>query len=54
MSGGKIDHAKQQTLLLMEAVKELSHKFPVKLIVFGSVSNELKDEVNKLFGWYNC
>lgn len=48
MSGGKIDHAKQQTLLLMEAVKELSHKFPVKLIVFGSVSNELKDEVNKL------
>lgn len=48
VSGGKIDHAKQQTLLLMEAVKELSHKFPVKLIVFGSVSNELKDEVNKL------
>ena len=48
VTGGKIDQAKQQTLLLMEAVKELSHKFPVKLIVFGSVSNELKDKVNKL------
>lgn len=48
MTGGKIDQAKQQTLLLMEAVKELSNKFPVKLIVFGSVSNELKDKVNEL------
>lgn len=48
VTGGKIDQAKQQTLLLMEAAKELSHKFPVKLIVFGSVSNELKDKVNEL------
>lgn len=48
LTGGKIDQAKQQTLLLMEAVKELSNQFPVKLIVFGSVSNELKDKVNEL------
>lgn len=48
VTGGKIDQAKQQTLLLMEAAKELSYKFPVKLIVFGSVSNELKDKVNEL------
>ncbi len=48
MTGGKIDQAKQQTLLLMEAVKELSSEFPVKLIVFGSVSEELKDKVQVL------
>ena len=32
----------------MEAVKKLSDRFSVKLIVFGSVSNELKDRVNNL------
>lgn len=48
MTGGKIDIAKRQTLLLMSAVKKLSHKYPVKLIVFGSVVDELKKQVESL------
>lgn len=60
ITGGKIDNAKKQTLLLMEAVKNIENK-KVKLIVFGSVINELKEEVNKLadgekiqyIGWIN-
>lgn len=48
MTGGKIDQVKQQTILLMEAVKELSNDFPIKLIVFGSVSQELKNKVQSL------
>ncbi len=47
MTGGKIDNAKKQTLLLMEAVKRIEME-NVKLIVFGSVINDLKEEVNKL------
>lgn len=47
MTGGKIDNAKKQTLLLMEAVKKIK-KENVKLIVFGSVINELKEEVTRL------
>lgn len=47
ITGGKIDEAKKQTLLLMQAVNDL--KMPnVKLLVFGSVVDNLKDEVNKL------
>ena len=46
MTGGKIDLAKKQTLLLMEVVQKLNSN--VKLIVFGSVVNELKEEVNDL------
>lgn len=47
MTGGKIDNAKKQTLMLMEAVKDILDK-KVKLIVFGSVIPELQDEVNEL------
>lgn len=47
MTGGKIDNAKRQTLLLMEAVKQIE-RADVKLIVFGSVIDELKEEINRL------
>lgn len=47
MTGGKIDEAKRQTLLLMQAIQQIKNE-KVKLIVFGSVVNELKDEVYKL------
>ncbi|KZL89724.1 glycosyltransferase family 4 protein [Clostridium magnum] len=47
MTGGKIDPAKKQTLLLMEAVNQI--KDPrVKLIIFGSVTEDLKDKLNSL------
>ncbi len=59
MTGGKIDMAKQQTLLLMKAVNQINSP-KVKLIVFGSVVPELKDKVNqacsevvKYIGWIN-
>lgn len=42
VSGGKIDAQKHQIITLMQVIKEI--KVPnVKLIIFGSVSNELKD-----------
>lgn len=44
MTGGKIDLAKHQTLLLMQAVQEIPND-KVKLIVFGSVVEELRDTV---------
>lgn len=47
MTGGKIDQWKTQTLLLMEAVHQIDRS-DVKLIVFGSVTQELKDKVNAL------
>jgi len=46
ITGGKIDLFKKQTLLLMDAVNNIAKK-NVKLIVFGSVVNEMKEEVNK-------
>ena len=46
MTGGKIDQWKTQTLLLMEAVKKIDGK--IKLIVFGSVTPELREKVNEL------
>lgn len=46
MSGGKIDFAKKQTFLLMDAVNQIDNP-NVKLIVFGSVLPELKDELQK-------
>ena len=46
VTGGKIDLYKKQVLLLMDAVNDIqSRKF--KLIVFGSVVDELKNEVKK-------
>ena len=44
MTGGKIDAWKTQTLLLMEAVNKIQNE-KVKLIVFGSVTQELQDKV---------
>lgn len=60
MTGGKIDPWKTQTLLLMEAVLKINNP-KVKLIVFGSVTPELKDKVNEkcelnkvqYIGWLN-
>ncbi|HRC81391.1 MAG TPA: glycosyltransferase family 4 protein [Sedimentibacter sp.] len=60
VTGGKIDNFKKQTLLLMEAVKKIDND-KVKLIVFGSVINELKEEIDRLsdggriqyIGWLN-
>lgn len=45
MTGGKIDAAKMQTLLLMEAVNRVNG---IKLIVFGSVVDELYRNVKQL------
>lgn len=47
VTGGKIDYAKTQTILLMKAVKQINNP-KLKLIVFGSVSPELKEEVGNL------
>jgi len=47
VTGGKIDSAKKQTLLLMEAVQNINDK-NVKLIVFGSVEKELREKVQQL------
>lgn len=60
MSGGKIDQWKTQTLLLMEAVAKIDNS-KVKLIVFGSITPNLKKQVNDLcinnkilyIGWIN-
>lgn len=47
MTGGKIDQWKTQTLLLMQAVKNIQSG-KVKLIVFGSVTQELEEKVKSL------
>lgn len=47
VTGGKIDNFKTQTLLLMQAVNELSN-LGVKLIVFGSIIDELRDAFRNL------
>ena len=47
ITGGKIDQWKTQTLLLMEAVHNIANPH-VRLIVFGSVTKELMDQVNCL------
>lgn len=47
MTGGKIDGFKTQTLLLMEAVRQIQNP-KVKLLVFGSVTQELKERVSSL------
>lgn len=46
ITGGKIDMRKQQTLLLMDAVNSIKDSH-VKLIVFGSIIPELKEEILK-------
>ena len=60
VTGGKIDQWKKQTILLMQAVKSIQDK-KIKLIVFGSVIDELKSQVTELadgekvkyIGWLN-
>lgn len=47
VTGGKIDAFKMQTLLLMEAVREIEND-SLKLLVFGSVEEELKDRMRTL------
>lgn len=47
MTGGKIDAWKTQTLLLMEAIQEIDNPH-IRLLVFGSVTQELKSKVNSL------
>lgn len=46
VTGGKIDFAKTQTLLLMEAIQRIQGN--VKLIVFGAVANDLKERFDYL------
>jgi glycosyltransferase involved in cell wall biosynthesis len=61
VSGGKIDIPKKQTLNLMQAVKQIVNP-KVKLLVFGSIIPELKEEFNSLLienkviyaGWLNA
>lgn len=47
VTGGKIDNAKRQTLLLMKAIKQIKNE-NIKLIVFGSIIKELENEVKSL------
>lgn len=47
MTGGKIDPAKFQTIQLMKAVSQIENP-KVKLIVFGSVSSDLQEQVKSL------
>lgn len=47
VTGGKIDGFKTQTLLLMQAVRNIKSD-KVKLLVFGSVADELKGKVESL------
>ena len=47
VTGGKIDAFKTQTLLLMEAVRKIPHE-RVRLLVFGSVAQDLKERVETL------
>lgn len=47
VTGGKIDAFKTQTLLLMQAVHEIPDK-KVKLLIFGSVVEELKEKLFEL------
>ncbi len=47
VTGGKIDGFKTQTLLLMQAVRDIKRD-KVKLLVFGSVADDLKGKVESL------
>lgn len=47
LTGGKIDYHKTETLLLMKAVNELNDK-KIKLLIFGSVADKIKNDFNNL------
>lgn len=44
VTGGKIDHAKRQTINLLDAVRNIGSK-NIKLIVFGSIVDDMKADV---------
>lgn len=44
ITGGKIDHAKRQTLLLIEAVHKLQNP-KLRLLIFGSVVEDMKEQL---------
>lgn len=46
LAGGKIDQNKTQVLTLMQSVNQMKNE-KIKLLVFGSVSAELKEEFDK-------
>lgn len=50
VTGGKIDK-KKNIHLVMKAIQELDQK--IKLIVFGSINDDIKDEINLLSGSKN-
>lgn len=60
VTGGKIDAFKKQTLLLMQAVRNIKNS-KIKLLIFGSISQELQPKVEQLcdgvkvqsIGWIN-
>lgn len=47
VTGGKIDEYKKQVILLQKAIKELNNP-NIKLIIFGSIIEKLKDEIVSL------
>lgn len=47
VTGGKIDAFKTQTLLLMQAVHEMPNE-KIKLLIFGSVAEELRERLYQL------
>lgn len=51
VTGGKIDKWKKQTILLMEAVKKIK-RHNLRLLIFGSVDDDLKDQVHALIDGY--
>lgn len=54
ITGGKIDNAKKQILLLMEAIRRINDNYNnVKLLVFGSIINELIEDINKYVDGHN-
>lgn len=61
VSGGKIDSAKGQTLLLMEAINKSKNE-KLKLLVFGSIEDTIRKEFDQLLkknkvmyaGWINA
>lgn len=49
VTGGKIDYAKRQTLLLIKAIQMIPDE-NLRLIIFGSVEDAIKDEFYELCG----
>ena len=48
VTGGKIDKFKLQTLLLMEAINNINNE-NIKLLIFGSIEEEIKPKFDKLY-----